>query len=80
MHYKTQKSYYKNSIFLFPPQIQNGIFSISRKFKQVNFSISRKFIKIAVTRPYDSTGVRCITIETPGQRLLSVVRLLFKKT
>ena len=33
-----------------------------------------------VTRPYDSTGVRCITIETPGQRLLSVVRLLFKKT
>ena len=34
MHYKTQKSYYKNSIFLFP-----------RKFKQVNFSISRKFTK-----------------------------------
>ena len=26
-----------------------------------------------VTRPCDSTRVRCITTETPGQRLLTVV-------
>ena len=56
MHYKTQKSYYKNSIFLFPRKFKMLFLPISRKFKQVNFSISRKFIKIAVTRPYDSTG------------------------